>query len=335
MNDHHHGLLGRLRQVIRAHSHDHAEVVDAALASRQGIRAVKISLLLLGLTGLAQLGLVLVTGSVALLADTIHNLSDALTAVPLWIAFALGRRRPSRRYTYGLGRVEDLCGVFIVVMIALSAALAGYESVRRLIDPQPLSHAWVVVVAGVVGFLGNELVAGYRIRVGRQIGSAALVADGLHARTDGFTSLAVVLGAVGVASGFPLADPLVGLAISLAILFVLKGAAVDVYRRLMDAVEPDTVDHTRDIVTATPGVETVESLRLRWIGHALRAEIDVAVDPGLSIVEAHGISIDVHRRLLHGMPRLTDATVHVSPSGPEGERQHALLHEHGASRAIE
>ncbi len=184
---------------------------DELEASAAGVRALKISLVVLAVTAALQLAVVVVSGSVALLADTVHNFADALTAVPLWVAFVVGRRAATRRYTYGYGRAEDLAGVFIVAMIALSAVVAGVESVRRLIDPQPVAYVGWVITAGVIGFLGNELVAVYRIRVGRRIGSAALVADGLHARADGFTSLAVVAGAIGVALGFPLADPVVGL----------------------------------------------------------------------------------------------------------------------------
>src|ERR1035437_8761342 len=242
-HDHPSGIKGFVLSLVRPHSHDAADSVDTALeASAEGIRAVKISLVALGVTAIAQLIVVLITGSVALLADTIHNFSDALTVIPLWVAFVLSRRAANRRYTYGYGRAEDLAGVFIVAMIALSSMLAAYESIHRLIDPQPITHAWVVVAAGVIGFASNELVAVYRIRVGSKIGSAALVADGLHARTDGFTSLAVVIGAIGVMSGFPLADPIVGLLITVAILFVLRNAARDIYRRLMDAVDPDLVD---------------------------------------------------------------------------------------------
>ncbi|HEY0888503.1 MAG TPA: cation diffusion facilitator family transporter [Nocardioides sp.] len=334
-DDHEHGhqhgggLRGVLRDLFRPHSHDAADSVDTALeTSAEGIRAVKISLVALGLTALAQAVLVAVTGSVALLADTIHNFSDALTAIPLWVAFVLGRRAPTRRYTYGYGRAEDLAGVFIVAMIALSALLAGLESVRRMLDPQPLSFPWVVVAAGVIGFAGNELVASYRIRVGRTIGSAALVADGLHARTDGFTSLAVVLGAVGVLLGFPLADPLVGLAITVAILFVLKSAARDVYRRLMDGVDPEVVAAAETTLAETPGVDIVESVRVRWVGHRLRVEAAVAVDPALTVVEGHRIATEAHHRLLHEVPKLADATIHVSPNGAVGEEQHAVLEHH-------
>ena len=256
-HDHEHpaGLRGFVLSLFRPHSHDAADSVDSALeASAEGIRAVKISLVALGVTAIAQLIVVLITGSVALLADTIHNFSDALTAIPLWIAFVLSRRAANRRYTYGYGRAEDLAGVFIVVMIALSSILAAYESIRRLVDPQPITHAWVVLAAGLIGFAGNELVAVYRIRVGNKIGSAALVADGLHARTDGFTSLAVVFGAIGVMAGFPLADPIVGLLITVAILAVLRGAARDIYRRLMDAVDPDLVDAAEAALREVPGV---------------------------------------------------------------------------------
>jgi len=311
------------------HSHDAADSVDSALeASTEGIRAVKISLVALGVTAVAQLIVVLITGSVALLADTIHNFSDALTAIPLWIAFVLSRRAANRRYTYGYGRAEDLAGVFIVVMIALSSMLAAYESIRRLIDPQAISHVWVVVAAGLIGFAGNEFVAIYRIRVGSKIGSAALVADGLHARTDGFTSLAVVIGAMGVMAGYPLADPIVGLLITAAILGVLRGAARDIYRRLMDAVDPDLVDAAEAAVRDVPGVRSVESVRLRWIGHRMRAEITLTVDDSHSVVAAHAIADEAQHQLIHRVPRLDDATVHVNPAALPGVDHHAATAHH-------
>jgi cation diffusion facilitator family transporter len=312
--------------VFRPHSHDAVDSIDAALAaSAEGIRALKISLLVLGATALAQLVVVAMSGSAALLADTIHNFSDALTAVPLWIAFALSRRAATRRYTYGYGRAEDLAGVFIVAMIALSAVVAGYESIHRLVEPQPIANVGVVLAAGVIGFVGNELVAVYRIRVGRRIGSAALVADGLHARTDGFTSLAVVGAALGVLAGFPLADPIVGLLITVAILVVLRGAATDVYRRLMDGVDPHLVDAAESSIRAVPGVLDVDELRLRWTGHRMRAEVGIAVDPGMDVVAAHDVATAVQHRLLHDVPRLVAATVHV---GPHGGDHHSVLAHH-------
>lgn len=314
------------------HSHDAPDSVDSALeASADGIRAVKISLVALLSTSVAQAVVVVLTGSVALLADTIHNFSDALTAVPLWIAFVLGRRVASRRYTYGYGRAEDLAGVFIVVMIALSSIVAGYESILRLLNPLPVTNIAVLIAAGLIGFAGNELVAIYRIRVGRRIGSAALVADGLHARTDGFTSLAVVIGALGVLAGFPLADPIIGLLITVAILFVLKGAAVDIFRRLMDAVDPTLVDTAEASLRAVPGVLDVEELRLRWIGHRVRAETGITVDPNLGIVAAHDVATAAKHTLLHEVPKLVAATVHVSPRDTTGHDHHAGLAHHPAA----
>ena len=325
---HDHGWRARLTSVLRPHSHDAADSVDSALeSSRDGIRAVKLSLLLLASTAVAQAVVVVLTGSVALLADTIHNFSDALTALPLWVAFVLGRRPPTPRYTYGFGRAEDLAGIFIVTMIAASAVLAGYESVRRLADPQPLTHPLVVIVAGVIGFLGNELVAEYRIRVGRRIGSAALVADGSHARTDGFTSLAVVLGALGSLAGFEQADPVVGLGITVAILLVLRTTVRDIYRRLMDAVDPDLVVTAERTVAAVPGVLEVEPVRLRWIGHRLRAEVSISVAADTGLVEAHEIAHTAEHELLHVMSKLDDAIVHVSPSDA-GRDFHATVAHH-------
>src|ERR1700758_57849 len=242
-HDHPHGLREAIEEILAPHSHDAADSVDDALESSvAGIRAVKISLVVLGLTAAAQLGVVMVSGSVALAADTVHNFSDALTAAPLWIAFVLGTRAATRRYTYGFGRAEDLAGLFIIATITMSAVVAGYQAIMRLTHPEPIGHIAWVALAGLIGFVGNEWVALYRMRVGRRVGSAALVADGLHARTDGLTSLAVVVGAGGVALGFTLADPIIGLLITLAILAVLRTAVRDVFRRLLDGVDPAMVD---------------------------------------------------------------------------------------------
>ena len=331
-HDHEHatGLKGAMLSIFKPHSHDAADSVDSALeSSTEGIRAVKISLLALAATAVAQLVVVLVTGSVALLADTIHNFSDALTAVPLWCAFVLARRGATRRYTYGYGRAEDLAGVFIVSMIALSAVVAGWESIHRLLNPQALTNIGAVLAAGVLGFLGNEAVAAYRIRIGRKIGSAALVADGLHARTDGFTSLGVAAGAIGVMAGFPLADPIVGLLITLAILVVLRGAVRDIYRRLMDAVEPELVDAAERTLRAVPGVLEVEPVRLRWIGHRLRAEAGLVVDNDLSVWDGHEIAVEAKHQLLHQIPKLDDATVHISPNAQPGRDPHERIAHHG------
>lgn len=311
-HDHHHD--GLLRSIFRPHSHDAADSIDPALEdSHEGVRALKISLVVLLATAFAQLAVVLLTGSVALLADTVHNFSDALTAAPLWIAFVLARRPPSKRFTYGLGRVEDVAGLFILSMIALSAAVAGVESVHRIIDPREITHVGVVLAAGVIGFAGNELVAVYRIRVGRRIGSAALVADGLHARTDGFTSLAVAVGALGVMAGFPLADPIIGVLITIAILVVLKGAATEVFGRLLDGVDPELTRRAESSLTTTAGVVDVDAVHLRWVGHELRGEASITVDAGLGLRAAHDIAHRAEHGLRHCLPHLTDVTVHVGP----------------------
>jgi cation diffusion facilitator family transporter len=290
---------------------------------------MKVSLLALGSTSIAQLVIVLISGSVALLADTIHNFSDALTAIPLWIAFALGRRAATRRYTYGFGRVEDLAGLFVIAMITMSAALAAYESVRRLIHPVAINNLGWVAAAGLAGFIGNELVAVYRIRVGRRIGSAALVADGLHARTDGFTSLAVLLGAGGVALGFPLADPIIGILITIAILAVLRTAVRDVFRRLLDGVDPELVDAAEAALALEPGVTDVRSVRMRWIGHRLHADAELDIDPATSLTEAHRIAHDAEHTLTHAVPKLSSALIHAYPAnsahpsdGPETPPRH-------------
>jgi len=316
-HDHHHptGLWGVIMGWLAPHSHDSADSVDSALeGSAQGIRAVKVSLVVMAATAVLQLLVVLLSGSVALLADTVHNFSDAMTAVPLWIAFALSRRAASRRYTYGYGRVEDLAGLFIVAMIALSAVVAGWEAIARLIRPAPVEHLGWVAIAGVIGFAGNELVAVYRIRVGRRIGSAALVADGLHARTDGLTSLAVVLGSAGVAIGLQAADPIVGLLIAVAILGVLRTAARDVFRRLMDGVDPALVATAEQALQDTPGVRGVRTVRLRWLGHTLHAEADILIDPQMSAGRAHQLAHDAEAHLISHLPRVTDATIHASPT---------------------
>ncbi|MET0699813.1 MAG: cation diffusion facilitator family transporter [Mycobacterium sp.] len=304
-----------MREIFAPHSHDASDSVDDALESSQiGIRAVKISLVALGLTAAFQVVILILSGSIALAADTIHNFSDALTAIPLWIAFVLGRRAATRRYTYGLGRAEDLAGLFVILMIALSAVIAGYEAIRRLINPVTIDHLGWVVAAGIVGFLGNELVALYRIRVGRQIGSAALVADGLHARTDGFTSLAVVLGAIGVWLGFPLADPIIGLVITVAIVAVLRTAVRDVFRRLLDGVDPALVDTAEHALAHEPGVIGVRSLRMRWIGHRLHADAELEVAPETSLADAHRVAHDAEHTLTHAVPKLATALIHAYPA---------------------
>ncbi|MFJ9632654.1 cation diffusion facilitator family transporter [Streptomyces sp. NPDC101175] len=324
-HEHHHhhspkGVRHRLTHLLTPHSHETADKLDSALeSSARGMRALWVSLAVLGATAVAQAVVVVVSGSVALLGDTVHNAADALTAVPLGIAFVLGRRAATRRFTYGYGRAEDLAGIAIVLTIAASAAFAGWAAVDRLLDPRPVAHVTAVAGAALAGFVGNEWVARYRIRVGREIGSAALVADGLHARTDGFTSLAVLAGAGGSALGWQLADPLVGLAITAAIALVLRDAAREVFRRVMDAVDPELVDRAEHAVREVQGVRGVGELRLRWIGHRLRAEVSVVVDGEATVRQAHAVAVAAEHALLHAVPRLTAALVHADPAPVPGE----------------
>lgn len=328
-HDHPSGIRGFIYELIKPHSHDSADSIDdAIMANAKGIRAVKISLAVLMATALAQVVLVLVTGSVALLADTVHNFSDALTSVPLWIAFVLARRQANKRYTFGYRRAEDLAGLFIVGMILLSALIAGYESIQRLMDPHPLTNPWLVVAAGIFGFAGNEMVAAYRIRVGKEIGSAALVADGYHARTDGFTSLAVVIGAVGVMLGFPLADPIVGLLITVAIVIVLRDAVTAVFGRLMDAVDPDLVDTIERQARGVPGVIDVSSIRVRWIGHRLEASLHAVVDCTISVAEGHRLAEDVRHAAYHDVRKLDSILVHIDPCDHVGADHHESTRGH-------
>jgi cation diffusion facilitator family transporter len=296
------------------HAHEHFGPPDAAaLATSQGVRATWISLGALAFTAIVQLAIVLLTGSVALFADTIHNFTDALTAIPLLIAFRLGRRPPNRRYTYGYHRAEDLAGLAIVLLIAVSAVIAAIEAIDRLRHPAPIDHIGVVIAAGAIGFLGNEAVATYRIRVGRRIGSAALVADGLHARTDGITSLGVVAGAIGVMAGFARADAIAALAITIVIGYTLVAAARTVLHRILDGTDEPTIGLIEAAAAGVAGVEHVTEARARWIGHQLRAELSIDVAPDLSVEQGHEISERVREVLLRDVPRLGDAMVHVDP----------------------
>jgi cation diffusion facilitator family transporter len=279
----------------------------------RGIRAIKWSLAGLALTALLQLLIVVVSGSVALLADTIHNFSDCLTAIPLWVAFVIGRRPATKRYSYGYDRAEDLAGLFIVLVIAASAVFVAWEAVVRLMHPRPVDNLPWVIAAGLKGFAGNELVAWYRIREGRRIGSMALVADGQHARTDGLTSLGVVAGAIGVALGFDRADPLAGLAIAVVIVYVLWQAGRSVLHRILDGTDESTVVMLESVAASVAGVEHVTSTRARWTGHGLNADLEIQVDPALTVSQGHAIAEEVEHELLHALPGLKGANVHVDP----------------------
>lgn len=337
-DDHHrehgHDHNNEHRQAHKGHGHDHGDhghthgVIDPTIATTErGIWAIKWSFVGLMATALFQVVIVKLSGSVGLLADTIHNFGDAATAIPLWIAFMFARLKPSKKFPFGYGRVEDLAGVLIVLTILFSAVVAGYQSVDRLLHPKEVTYLGALIVASIIGFIGNEAVAIFRIKVGKEINSAALIADGYHARVDGWTSLAVLVGAIGVWMGYPLADPLVGLFITLAILGIVWQSAKAVFSRMLDGVEPEHMDEIAHAAHHVSGVEEVSEVRARWIGHRLHAEMNVAVDPALSVAEGHAIAKEVHHQLMHHLPFLSHATIHIDPVEEAGETYHHI-HEH-------
>lgn len=310
------------------HGHTHGVIDPSLFSTERGVQALKWSLGGLMLTAVFQIVVVYFTGSVALLADTVHNFGDALTALPLWVAFRVGTWKPTRRFTYGFGRVEDLAGAFIIFMILVSAVVAANESLLRLANPQPVQNVWAVALAAIIGFIGNEAVAWYRIKVGKEIGSAALVADGYHARTDGLTSLAVLVGAVGVWLGYPLADPIVGLLITLAILRIAWTSGKQVAARMLDGVEPGVVEEIEHAAEHVPGVQAVTNVRVRWLGHRLHAELNVAVDAALTVEQGHAIAKETQHELMEHLPYLSSATIHIDPAHEAGDEHHAHNHEH-------
>lgn len=306
------------------HDHSHGALDPVLFTTAQGIRAVKVSFLGLMVTALLQLGTVLVTGSVALLADTIHNFGDATTAIPLWIAFTLARQPPTARFSYGYGRVEDFAGFVIVLVILGSGMLAGYEALMRLFHPQIVSYLWAVGVASLIGFLGNEIVARLRLKVGKEIGSAALIADGYHARIDALTSLTVLVGACGVWVGYPRADALVGLLITGVIFKIAWDSAKSVFARLLDGVDPEVIEEIRHAASHIPEVQEVTEVRVRWVGHRLWAEVNIAIKSSLSVEQAHKIATEVRHQILHHLRYLSNTTIHIDPISASGEVHHRI-----------
>lgn len=312
----------KVKEWRSGHRHVHDMPDPLVLSSQQGIWAVKWSVAILLVTMLIQVVVVYFSGSVALLADTMHNFTDAVSGIPLWIAFKLAMLKPTKRFTYGYGRLEDLAGVIIVLMIALSAIFAGEQSIHRLLNPQPVQHIWAVMIASLIGFGGNEVVAQLRIRIGRKIGSAALVADGYHARIDGLTSLAVLGGAVAVVAGLPLGDPIAGLLITVFIARIVYQSAKPVFIRMLDGVDPRIIDEIHHAVKHVADVRKVSEVRVRWLGHRLHAEVNIAVDPQLPLVQAHELANQVQHQLLHHLKYLSNATIHVDPADAAGEAYH-------------
>ena len=317
-HDHHHGggPLAKVAQALHlpgfTHDHSHTDMAGdrAFLDNRVAVRTVWIALLALGATTALQVVIYIASGSVALLADTVHNLGDALNSIPLLFAFYIARRAATKRFTYGYGRLEDIAGVFIVISIAFSAAYILYESTQRLLNPLPLDNLEWIALASLVGFMGNELVAEMQIRVGRRIGSDAMIADGQHARIDGLTSLAVLVAVVGTLIGLPILDPIVGIVIALAIVGITWNAIRAVWLRMMDGVDPHLVEHVAAHALEVDGVVELRSLRLRWVGHrmygAMVARVDAdSMERGAEIVAA------IQHEARHVIPQLEEFVVQV------------------------
>jgi cation diffusion facilitator family transporter len=330
---HHHGggLWGWISTIFHlyGHSHQQTEMIrdKAFINNEEGIRTVWLALAALTLTSILQIVIVLWSGSIALFADTVHNIGDGLNSIPLLIAFYLARRVATRRYNYGFARAEDIAGVFIVLSIAFSAAVIFWESFQRIINPEPLTNLGWVATAAIIGFMGNEAVALLQIRVGRKIGSAALVADGLHARTDGLTSLAVLLAVAGTWLGYPILDPIIGILIGIAILFITRDAIITMWYRLMDAIEPELLTKAETVAKNQLHVKDVRRIRMRWIGHQLHAETCIAVEPELSTAQSHEIAEELRHSLFHAIANLTEVIVHVEPwSEPLDEFHRLTLH---------
>jgi cation diffusion facilitator family transporter len=324
--DHHHDLPhGDDHSHEDDHPHEHGRLpLDAASVTRRGMRASLISFGGLLLTAVFQVAIVMLTGSVALMSDTIHNFADASTAIPFWIAFRLSTRPPSKQFTYGLGRLEDVAGLFVVITIVLSSVVVAYESIQRLLHPQQVTQIGLVVIAALIGFAGNEIVAIYRIKTGKEIGSAALVADGYHARMDGLTSLAVLISSAGIWLGYPIADPLVSLAICVLILRIGYTSCKSVILRLIDGVDSSFVDQIRTTAQNVPGVLEASDVRIRWLGHRLMAEANIAVESNTPVIQAHEIGNEVRHQLLHDLQFLSDVTIHVDPIDVSGEKHHQI-----------
>ena len=300
------------------HSHSHAAIDRSLLTHRTAVRAIWVSALALGLTSLVQFGVVAISGSVALLADALHNLGDVAGTVSLWVAFTLSRRATSDEFSYGWSRSEDLGGLFILVLIAGSALLAGWESVQALLGGgHQVTNVGAALAAAGIGVIGNEGVAQYKIRVGRSLNSVSLIADGQHARTDGFASAGAAVGIAGAALGFPLADPLAGLAITLAIGWILLDVGRDVLRRTMDAVEPGVVPTVRAVVGAIDGITGVHAVRARYVGSKLLVQLHAHADPDLPLREAHALAEEARHAVIHALPAVVDVDIHLDPAGDE------------------
>lgn len=300
---------------------DHEEPFVPAL-DEKATKILLLSLIGLIITATIQMIIFTYSGSRALLADTIHNYTDAFTSVPLWLAFVLSRRLPTKRFSYGFNRSEDIAGLFIILVISASTIVAGYASIQGLIYGEVMTHVTMVSLAAIVGFVGNEIVALFRLSMGRKIGSAALVADGQHARLDGFTSLAILLGVVGTWLGYPQVDSIVGLLITATMVFIVIKMSYTMITRIMDGVEPKMIDQISSSAETVPGVVRVKDVKARWFGHDVLAELSIVVNSNISVKDGHEIACKVMEQVQTQVQRLTSLQVHVDPLEMQGHQYH-------------
>ena len=280
---------------------------DDAGERRQANRAVAVSAIGLGATGLVELLLAVFTGSVGLLGDAIHNLSDVSTSAVVFLGFRLSRRPPTEKYPYGLERAEDLAGIGIAAVIWASAAFAGYESVRKLIEHGHTSHVAAGIIGAVLGILGNQVVARYKLVVGRRINSATLIADARHSWLDALSSAGALLGLIAVALGLPWGDPLAGLVVTAFICHVGYEVTKDVVNRLADGIDPEVITTAEAAAGSVPGVIHAHA-RARWTGRTLRVEIEGWVDPEVSAKDADALGRLVAGQISRQLPEAGSLT---------------------------
>jgi cation diffusion facilitator family transporter len=308
------------------HGHEHGKVDADLYGNRAGLRAVQISTAGMFLVAAIQFAIAWIGGSAGLFADALHNFGDVFTTIALWIAFVISNRAANQRYTYGYYRAEDLAGIFIVLVIIASAAASAVESIQKLTSGNIPTQIYLSMAAALIGVAGNELLAQYKISVGKRINSVSLIADGHHSRIDGLTSLAAFIGLVGVKLGFPKADPIAGIVITVVILTVVFSTSRSVLRRLLDAVDPHVVPSIVTTASAVPGVEEVTDVRARWVGHTLHVVMNIEVDAEQTLSKAHAIAEEVRHRLFHDIKGVSEVVIHTDPSSASGNHHQEMAH---------
>ncbi len=309
-----------------AHGHEHGKVDADLYGNRAGLRAVQISTAGMFLVAAIQFAIAWIGGSAGLFADALHNFGDVFTTIALWIAFVISNRAANQRYTYGYYRAEDLAGIFIVLVIIASAIASAVESIQKLTSGNIPTQIYLSMAAALIGVAGNELLAQYKISVGKRINSVSLIADGHHSRIDGLTSLAAFIGLIGVKLGFPKADPIAGIVITIVIVTVVFSTSRSVLQRLLDAVDPHVVPSIVTTATAVPGVEEVTDVRARWVGHTLHVVMNIEVDAELTLSKAHAIAEEVRHRLFHDVKGISEVVVHTDPSSASGDHHQEMAH---------